>query len=169
MAFDDTTLRIAGTVEESIVDGPGLRYALFVQGCPHHCPGCHNPETHPVDGGREIALTTVLKEIEANPLIRRVTLSGGEPFAQCRPLITLARELRNKGYELLAYTGYLFEDLLERNDPRELLSLLDMLMDGPYIAAQRTLTLRFRGSANQRIIDVPASLAKGRTILHPLN
>ncbi len=169
MSLTDMTLRIAGTVEESIVDGPGLRYVLFVQGCPHHCPECHNPETHPMDGGREVALSSILKEIKANPLIRRVTFSGGEPFARCRPLLALARELRSKNYELLAYTGYLFEDLLEKKEPRELLTLLDMLMDGPYIAAQKTLTLKFRGSANQRIIDVPASLAAGRTVLHPLN
>ena len=169
MALEEIRLRIAGTVEESIVDGPGLRYVLFVQGCPHHCPGCHNPETHPMDGGREIPLSAVFQEIEANPLIRRVTFSGGDPFVRCRPLIALARELRAKNYELLAYTGYLFEDLLKKKEACELLSLLDMLVDGPYIAAQRTLTLKFRGSTNQRIIDVPASLAQERTVLHPLN
>ena len=169
MFLTDMTLRIAGTVEESIVDGPGLRYVLFVQGCPHHCPGCHNPETHPMDGGREVTLGAVLEEIEANPLIRRVTFSGGDPFVRCRPLIALARELRTRKYDLLAYTGYLFENLLQKEESRELLSLLDMLVDGPYIAAQRTLTLKFRGSANQRIIDVPASLAEGRAILHPQN
>ena len=156
-------LSIAGTVGESIVDGPGLRYTVFTQGCPHHCPGCQNPQTHDFAGGREFTVEALLRDICRNPLVSGVTFSGGEPFCQPEPLYLLAVELKKKGKHLMAYSGYTFEELLALDDPfvRKLLEQIDLLVDGRYVEAERNLELRFRGSANQRILDVPASLAAG--------
>ena len=155
------TLRIAGTIPESIVDGPGMRYVVFTQGCPHHCPGCHNPETHDFAGGTEMTTDALLAEITKSAFIKAVTFSGGEPFSQPAPLAELAQALKSKGYHLMSFTGFTFEALLASEDPavRDLLSQLDLLVDGPFIESQRNIDLRFRGSANQRILDVPASLA----------
>lgn len=160
-------IRISGIVEESIVDGPGLRYVLFTQGCPHHCEGCHNPATHPFDEGRLVSEDWVFDDVRKNPIVRGVTFSGGEPFVQSGKLASLAVRLRAAGYSLVSYTGYLYEELLA--DPRHmpLLRQLDILVDGPFILAQKSLTIRFRGSRNQRIIDVPRSLASGEVVLHP--
>ena len=141
-------VRIAGKVEESIVDGPGLRYVLFTQGCPHHCPGCHNPATHAVSRG--------------------VTFSGGEPFLQSETLAPLAAELKRQGYHLMAYTGYLMEELLARPRHATFLASLDVVVDGPFVLERRSLDLKFRGSSNQRFIDVPASLAASRAVQRDL-
>lgn len=159
-------LRIAGTVGESIVDGPGFRYTVFTQGCPHHCPGCHNPQTHDFAGGTEIQLDTLLRDMLKNPFVRGVTFSGGEPFCQAKPLFLLAEELKKADKHLMAYSGYTFEQLLALDDPfvRRLLGKLDLLVDGPYIADERNIELRFRGSANQRVLDVQASLTAGAPV-----
>mgnify|MGYP002561708142 CR=1 FL=1 len=126
------TIRIAGTVGESIVDGPGFRYTLFVQGCPHGCPGCHNPQTHDFDGGQDIALDTLLKDMCKNPFVKGVTFSGGEPFCKAEPLYRLAVELKSRGKHLMAYSGYTFEELMQLSDPyvKKLLGELDLLVDG---------------------------------------
>ena len=160
------TVRIASTIGESIVDGPGFRYTIFTQGCPHHCPECHNPQTHDFQAGKEVELETLLQEACRNPLVCGVTFSGGEPFCQPAPLYALAVELKARGKNLLAYSGYTFEELLELPDPyvRKLLSQLDLLVDGPFIAAERNIELRFRGSANQRVLDVPKSLEERRAV-----
>ena len=154
-------LRVAGTVGESIVDGPGFRYTVFTQGCPHHCPGCHNPQTHDFAGGTEMELDTLLADILKNKFVRGVTFSGGEPFCQAEPLFRLAEKLKAEGRHLMAYTGYTFEQLLGLDDPfaRKLLGALDLLVDGPFIEAERNIELHFRGSANQRVLDAQASLA----------
>lgn len=159
------TLRIAGTIGESIVDGPGFRYVIFTQGCPHHCPGCHNPETHDFAGGTEIDSDVLVQDILKNPLLSGVTFSGGEPFCQAEGLCAVADGLGGKK-PLMAYTGYTFEQLLELPDPwvRELLHRLTLLVDGPYVQAERGLELKFRGSANQRVLDVPKSLAAGAAV-----
>lgn len=161
------TLRIAGTVGESIVDGPGIRYVIFTQGCPHGCPGCHNPETHDFAGGHEIDTETLLAEIRRNGLVSGVTFSGGEPFEQAEALLPLARQLKADGRHLMAYSGYTYEQLIadSRAGVRGLLEQLDLLVDGRYEAEHRSLELRFRGSTNQRVLDVPASLAEGAA--HP--
>lgn len=162
------TIRIAGVVRQSVVDGPGLRFVVFTQGCPHICPGCHNPETHDFDGGYDCGVDKILREIEKNPLLSGLTISGGEPFCRAAELLPLCRAARERGMNIICYTGYLFEDLLERSredsDTDSLLRLTDTLVDGKYIQSLRDLTLRFRGSSNQRVIDVPASLSAGRAV-----
>lgn len=161
-------LRVAGTIGESIVDGPGLRYVIFTQGCPHGCPGCHNPKTHPFDEGMELKLDTVFNDIIKNPLTAGVTFSGGEPFCQARPLVTLAEALKARGKHIMIYSGYTYEQLLEQGDDAlALLSQCDMLVDGPYIESLRDLSLRFRGSRNQRVLDVPASLKAKEPVWAP--
>ena len=162
-------VRVAGRIAESIVDGPGLRYVLFTQGCPHRCPGCHNPDTHDFGGGTPVVLRDILADIRRNPLLRGVTFSGGEPFCQSAALIPLAAALKSLGYHLMAYTGYVWEDLARDSAASRLLPFLDMLVDGPFVAARRSLELRFRGSSNQRILDVPAGLRAGRPVLHALH
>lgn len=159
-------IRLAGLVPESIVDGPGLRFAIFVQGCPHRCEGCHNPETHDFNAGRLADTERLFQKIQEYPLIHGVTFSGGEPFCQPGPLAALAKALKAAGYHLMCYSGYTFEELLERSKEdlhtRELLERLDLLVDGRFELAQRSLELKFRGSRNQRILDVPKSLAAGK-------
>ena len=151
-------LRISGVIEESIVDGPGFRYVIFTQGCPHGCPGCHNPQTHDFNGGTLIDPLCLLPEIDENPLLSGVTFSGGEPFVQPKALLPLAREIKKRGLHLLIYSGYTYEQLsaLARTDQAiaELLRLCDTLIDGPYVEEERDLTLQFRGSANQRILQL---------------
>lgn len=163
--LENTTLRIAGVVEESIVDGPGIRYTIFTQGCPFHCKGCHNPQSQPLKGGIEVKLSVLYKEIKHNPLITGVTFSGGEPFIQARALSVLAKLLKAEGYSLWSYSGYTF-DKLERDDIfRSLLNEIDVLVDGPFVQSKVSMDIDFRGSTNQRIIDVPKSLAQGRVVL----
>lgn len=163
-----SSLRIAGVARQSIVDGTGLRFTLFTQGCPHGCPGCHNPGTHDFSGGYDCSTEKILWELDANPLLRGVTLSGGEPLCQAAALLPLARALPGRGLDIWCYTGYTLEELLvmtARDKPlAELLTLIDVLVDGRYMEAQRDLTLRFRGSRNQRILDLPLSLSRGGAV-----
>ncbi len=160
------TVRIAGVVRESIVDGPGIRFVVFTQGCPHHCPGCHNPESHDPAGGYDCDIEKILTEIKKDPLLKGVTFSGGEPFDQPEPLAELAAEIKKLELDLFIYTGYLFEDLQGRRDPAtdRLISLADYIVDGPFLLSQRSLELKFRGSKNQRMIDVAQTLKAGRTV-----
>jgi anaerobic ribonucleoside-triphosphate reductase activating protein len=158
-------LDLSGIVTDSIVDGPGIRTAVFSQGCPHHCQGCHNPETWEFGIGTQMEEETVLDIVKSNPLCRGVTFSGGEPFAQAEGFAKLAKLLKQQGYEVASYTGYTFEQLL-RGTPaqKELLDTIDILIDGPFLLSERSLELNFRGSRNQRILDVPASLASGKAV-----
>lgn len=150
-------LRLAGMVEDSIVDGPGLRLTLFVQGCPHHCQGCHNPETHPLEGGSLYALEDIAARYAENPLLAGVTFSGGEPFLQAQALALLARRIQTLGGTVITYTGYVFEELAARAREESaigaLLAASDLLIDGPYVDSLRSLELPWRGSSNQRILD----------------
>ena len=161
-------IRISGTVSESIVDGPGLRYVVFVQGCPHNCPGCHNPQTHDFSGGKIVDTDELLAECIEDPLIKGVTFSGGEPFCQAEPLYVLGKQLKERGYDLWCYSGWTYSELLrkaEREDyAAKLISILDVLVDGRYIQERRTLSLPFRGSDNQRLIDVRASISENMVI-----
>ena len=159
-------LELSGIVTDSIVDGPGIRTAVFSQGCPHHCEGCHNPETWEFGIGTPMEEETVLQIVRENPLCRGVTFSGGEPFAQAASFAKLARLLKKHGYEVASYSGYTFEQLLNGSQAqKELLQQLDILIDGPFLLSERSLTLNFRGSRNQRVLDVPRSLSEGRAVL----
>ncbi|MCD8012146.1 MAG: anaerobic ribonucleoside-triphosphate reductase activating protein [Lachnospiraceae bacterium] len=158
-------LDLAGIVSDSIVDGPGIRTTIFCQGCPHHCPGCQNPETWPFGAGTPMEPEAVAEIIRQNPLVRGVTFSGGEPFAQAAEFARLGRMLKADGYEIAAYTGFLFEELFEGTaEQRELLETINVLIDGPFLLKERSLELNFRGSRNQRILDVPESLEKGAAV-----
>lgn len=149
---------LCGVETESIVDGPGFRYVIFTQGCPHGCKGCHNPQTHPFEGGFEADTDSILSAFDENPLLCGITFSGGEPFCQAQALVPLAKAVKNKKKGVMAYSGYTLEELIKLSEKEpavmELLKLCDILVDGRYIEQQRDLTLRFRGSRNQRVIDM---------------
>lgn len=152
-------VNVSGLVGDSIVDGPGLRFAIFCQGCPHRCDGCHNPQTLPFEGGTPLSADALYAEIKKYPLCRGVTFSGGEPFSQAKALLPLAHKLRHDGYELAAYTGFYYDGLQNGSDAqKELLALLDVLIDGPFEKDKHSGRLLFKGSTNQRVINVPASL-----------
>ena len=151
-------LRIAGIVDDSVVDGDGMRLTIFTQGCPHHCTGCHNPNTHSFDGGHDADTDDILAQVKANPLLSGVTFSGGEPFMQPSPLIKLARDIHAQGLDIWSYSGFTLDELLAKHNPAidALLQEIDVLVDGRYEDSKRDLTLCFRGSSNQRVIDVNA-------------
>ena len=161
-------LRIAGITDDSIVDGPGIRLTVFVQGCPHNCEGCHNPQTHDFSAGTLISADEIIKRIDANPLLDGVTFSGGEPFCQAAELSKLGRVIREKGLDIITYSGYTYEYLKAHADSEncynELLSVSDYLVDGPFILSERNIDLRFKGSANQRIIDMKKTAEEGRIV-----
>lgn len=167
------TLQLAGVVRESIVDGPGLRFTVFAQGCPHHCPGCHNEGTHAFDGGTETKIETIISEIARNPLLSGVTFSGGEPFCQAQGFSVLASKIKSRGLHIVTFSGYNYEELLklasradaEGKAVKELLDLTDLLIDGRFELAKRDLTLCFRGSQNQRLIDMNKTREIGEIVL----
>jgi len=155
-------LRIAGIVKESVVDGPGLRFVVFAQGCRHGCKGCHNPDTWDPSGGTPVTVEELLKQIKAARLLKGVTFSGGEPFLQAAPLARLGQEVKKLGLDVITYTGYTWEFLLdlaeEDRGAKDLIKVSDYIVEGPFILAERDLELPFRGSPNQRIINVSKSL-----------
>lgn len=161
-------IRIAGVSPESIVDGPGLRFTLFVQGCPHNCEGCHNPQTHDFSGGKISTTEKLLEEMTENPLVKAVTFSGGEPFCQPEPLEEIAHALKEKHYGVMSYSGFTFEQLLVMGEKDEnvknLLACLDYLVDGKFILSLKSYELKFKGSSNQRILDIPESLKQGKAV-----
>ncbi len=154
----DKPIRLFGTASESIVDGPGVRFVIFVQGCPHHCPGCHNPESHDPSGGKLSSTLDLWKEIQRDPLLTGVTFSGGEPFLWADELADIGAAARDAGLDVMTYTGYTYEQLLKRGETdlsvRRLLTVTNYLVDGRFEQDKRDLTLKFRGSRNQRILDV---------------
>lgn len=156
-------IRIAGIINESIVDGWGIRYVVFTQGCPHNCKGCHNPETHDFNGGIVIDTDKLLEDFKEDPLLKGITFSGGEPFAQPKPLTELAKKIHALGKDVTCYTGYVYEDIVasENDDWIKLLEEVDVLIDGPFVLEKKNLKLLFRGSSNQRIIDVKESRKNG--------
>jgi anaerobic ribonucleoside-triphosphate reductase activating protein len=162
-------MRIYGLVQDSIVDGPGWRFSCFVQGCPHHCPGCHNPDSHDPAGGKDMTVAEVAKQMLGNPLTDGLTLSGGEPFAQAADCLELARIAHANRLTVWSYSGWTFEHLRDHGteEQKALLAELDVLVDGPFILAERSLQLPWRGSRNQRVIDAPASLAAGQAVIIP--
>ena len=165
---DYNTIRLAGVVRESIVDGPGLRFTVFCQGCPHGCEGCHNPATHDFEGGYDCEISKIIAAVDENPLLDGVTFSGGEPMCQPEAFTVLAEELKKRNLNIMIYTGYTYEELLKLAETRpavgKLLELADYLVDGRFILAERDLTLPFRGSTNQRILDMKQTLAAGKPV-----
>ena len=160
-------IRLAGIVPESIVDGPGYRLAVFVQGCPHGCAGCHNPKTHDFAGGYLADTDEIIAKLGKNPLVRGVTLTGGEPMMQAAALAQIAMSAKEKGMSVWCYTGYTLEALWRENNPERmrLLELVDVLVDGPYVAHERSLDLLYCGSKNQRLIDMNATRKAGEITL----
>ncbi len=160
-------LRISEIISDSIVDGPGLRMTVFVQGCPHHCEGCHNPQTHDFLGGRDIDTDEIVEKYKKNPLLDGITLSGGEPFCQAISLLDLVKKIKALGGNIFAYSGFTYEKLMENctEGSKELLEACDYLVDGKFILAQRDLTLNFKGSANQRIINCNKTRETGEIVV----
>ena len=156
------TVRLAGIAYESLVNGPGIRRVFFAQGCKHNCKGCFNPETHSFDKGIVLEIDKLIKDVLENPMITGVTFSGGDPIEQAHSFSYMAKILKNKGL-------YTFEKLLdkmkENKDIRELLNNIDVLVDGKFEINNKKEELKFRGSSNQRIIDVNKSLALGQIIV----
>lgn len=166
------TIRIAGVIRESIVDGPGIRFTVFCQGCPHGCPGCHNPATHDFSGGYDCQIEKIIKAVDENPMLDGITFSGGEPFCQPEAFLEIAKKIKerkDRNLNIVAYTGFTYEELIELGKKKiailELLQLTDLLIDGKFIEAKRDLTLQFRGSQNQRIIDMARTRTEGKVIL----
>lgn len=185
------SLRLAGVVRESIVDGPGLRFAIFCQGCPHNCPKCHNQDTHDFSGGYDCDIQKIVNAIEENPLLSGVTFSGGEPSHQPVAFLEIAKKVKSRGLNIWMYSGYTLEELLSRANStisdldnmnenssqtseknkeqvalKGLLGLVDVLVDGKFINELKDLTLPFRGSRNQRIIDMAATKRHNKIILY---
>ena len=162
------SLRLSGLTPESLVDGPGLRYVIFTQGCLHECPYCHNPESWPVDGGKEFSLRELARLIKKQKKnIQGLTFSGGEPFLQAGALAELAQTIRQIGLDVVTYTGFTYEQLIEQKDEGvdSLLFASDILIDGKYIHELRSASLRFRGSSNQRLIDIAETKKNNKIIL----
>ena len=164
------SIRLYGLVTDSIVDGPGFRTSVFTQGCPHHCPGCHNPESHNPQAGTLWALKDVEAKFTGNPLLSGITLSGGEPFAQAEACAQLARRAHALSLTVWTYSGYTYEQLTAMAAQDEgvaaLLADTDVLVDGPFVLAQRSLELEFRGSLNQRLIDLNRTRESGVLTLY---
>ena len=158
-------IQLAGMANDSIVDGPGLRLTVFVQGCKRKCEGCHNTHTWPLNGGYEEDTENIIQKLHRNPLLQGLTLSGGEPFLQSQPCSELAQAAHQMGLSVWAYTGFTWEDLTWDLYNYSFLKEVDVLVDGPFILSQRTLELPWRGSKNQRLIDVPKSLKEWQVIL----
>lgn len=163
-------IRVAGIVKDSIVDGPGLRLAIFAQGCSHECEGCHNPQTWDYNSGQLVDVDILKQEIKKQKLIDGITLTGGEPFEQAEGFAELAKEGKKMGLTVVTFSGYTFEEIMNigRDNPswKELLQNTDLLVDGPFKIAEKDLSLAYRGSRNQRIIKVPETLVSGELVLY---
>lgn len=157
-------VRIAGIVKESIVDGPGIRYVIFAQGCKHGCISCHNPDTHDFKGGKLIDADDIIKEILSNKHLDGVTFSGGDPFFQTEEFSYIGQKLKLQDINIISYTGFKYEDIIKDENKLKLLKKVDYLIDGPFLIHKKTLKLPFRGSSNQRIIDIKLSLDKGSPV-----
>lgn len=163
----DDKIRLSGIVNDSIVDGSGIRMAVFTQGCFHNCKGCHNPQTHDINGGYEESVQSIYEKFASNPLLKGITLSGGEPFLQAEKLVELCKSVKAMKKDIWAYSGFLFEELKADvvKSSSELLSFVDVLVDGKFENDKLDLNLWYRGSSNQRIVDVQKSLAENMVVL----
>lgn len=166
------TIRLYGQAPGSIVDGPGIRYSVFCQGCTHNCRGCHNPQSHRRDGGRVVKISSLVDTIKQNYSTQGVTISGGEPFEQLPAVANLVSILKKLNYNIWVYTGYLYEDLFNlscgidsgkhnkfcnvkfKNEISTIFKNIDVLVDGEFDISQKSLDILYRGSKNQRLIDI---------------
>lgn len=169
--MNNTTIRIAGYVNDSVVDGPGIRFTIFTQGCPYACPGCHNMHTWDNDGGTEVSVQSLIDIWRKNPLLDGITLSGGEPLLQKAKLLPLINAAQEDGLNIVMYTGSTYEKLVSENDPltNEILSKIDYLIDGRFILREINLDLLYRGSNNQRIIDLHKSTPKKLVLIEKIS
>ena len=161
----DTKISILRVVEDTTVDGAGFRTSVYAAGCPNHCPGCHNPESWDINAGTPTSIAEILDIILADPFAD-VTFSGGDPMFQPEGFAELARAIRAASSKSIwCYTGFTFEQILANPRQKALLSQIDVLVDGPFIQSLRDESLLFRGSSNQRIINVSRTLESGTIIL----
>jgi anaerobic ribonucleoside-triphosphate reductase activating protein len=155
-------IRLSGITKESVVDGLGVRYVLYAQGCPHHCYNCHNPGTHSYKGGELTDIDIIVNDIKKYPMLDGVTFSGGECFEQAEAFTVMAKEVKKAGLNVWAYTGYTLEEIIQNKNEckgwNEFIKYIDVLVDGKYQEDHRDLALCFRGSSNQRIIDMQKTL-----------
>lgn len=170
--MNNLNVRMAGVIPESLSNGPGLRRVFFTQGCRHNCKGCFNPETHDFNGGTLKNMDLLLEDLFKNPMITGVTFSGGDPLEQANKLIYMAQKIKEKNLNIWSYTGYTFEYLIENSNKdnkwREFLETIDVLVDGKFEKDKSSMNIRFRGSSNQRLIDVKESLKTNKVVLYKL-
>ncbi|NTW05494.1 MAG: anaerobic ribonucleoside-triphosphate reductase activating protein [Peptococcaceae bacterium] len=162
------TIRLAGITSESVVDGTGIRYVVWAQGCRHRCVGCHSLNTWDFAGGQERNIVEIIADISKNKLLKGVTFSGGDPFEQPEKFVYIAREVKKLGLDIWCYTGYLYEEIKEgssNSGRQKLLAEVDFLVDGPFLEQEKDPQLAFRGSRNQRIIDMEKTRKNNRIIL----
>lgn len=158
-------IRLANPIQkDSVVDGPGIRTVIWLQGCIHHCPFCHNPETHDLNGGELVDVEDVISQIKDLEFQDGITFSGGDPMLQPQPCLYIAKKCKELGFNIWCYTGYLFEELLKNPDQLEFLKYIDVLIDGKFDYKLKSYNALFRGSTNQRIINVKSSLKKQKAV-----
>lgn len=164
--MNNTSVRISGIIHESLTNGPGMRRVIFAQGCKHNCQGCFNPHTHNFNEGLEMNIYDLAEDMSGNPLLTGVTFSGGDPFEQGEAFGNLAKIVRNKNFSVWCYTGYTFEEIIKGSEEnkgwKELINNIDVLVDGKFIEEFKDENIKYRGSTNQRLIDVPKSLKENR-------
>ncbi|MFR5265808.1 anaerobic ribonucleoside-triphosphate reductase activating protein [Clostridium sp.] len=162
-------VRLSGIAYESLVNGPGLRRVFFAQGCKHNCKGCFNPETHDFEGGEEFNIDSLIDDVKSNPMLKGITFSGGDPLEQGESFAYMAKRFKEIGLNIWVFTGYKFEYILENLDKiagwRELIENIDVLVDGRFEETLKNDNLKFKGSSNQRIIDVKSSLMEKKVNL----
>lgn len=163
-------IRLSGIAYESLVNGPGMRRVFFAQGCKHNCKGCFNPDTHDFSGGEEKDMDELIEDVLDNPFIKGITFSGGDPFEQADKFAYMAKKFKEHDLNIWSYTGYKYEDILKNKDYHkgwnELIKYIDVLVDGKFEEDKKEEGLKFRGSSNQRIIDVQKSLKENKVILY---
>lgn len=159
-------VRLAAPLQvDSVVDGEGIRTVLWFQGCPRQCKGCHNPETLDPKGGKEFSTDEIIEKVLAEDS-KNITFSGGDPFNQSKALLEIAKALKQEGFNIWSYTGYLFEQIIKDGEMKKVLPYLDVLVDGPFIIDEKSLDVPFRGSRNQRLIDVSKTLENEKVVLY---